>query len=307
MGRVSLPIVELRGARGACGASDAAGTDSAAGTGSAAGAARALPGALPGALARRAAAALSPRAPRGRRRLTALALLIAAAAVAVAVGPGLSPDRLAEWARGAGWWLPVAFVAAHALVCIAPVPRTAFTVAAGVLFAPAWAVALSLTGTALAAAAAFHAGRTLGREAVQRRLTHPSVRRVDERLRRRGWLAVGSLRMIPVVPFSVLNYCCSVSGVRMPAYLAATVVGSLPGTVAVVFFGEAVRSGPDASALGLSAAAIALGVAGLVIDARLDAWRSRRAGVLGAAEPYRPTAPAAPAAPAPVLESRLEA
>jgi len=237
-----------------------------------------------GAALRSAGAGLSPRSAAGRRRCAAVAFLAAVAVVVALVGPGLSPGALADWAASAGWWFPAAFVAVHAVVCTAPVPRTAFTVAAGVLFAPAWGVVLALAGTALAAGSAFAAGRVLGRAAVRRRLTHPAVHKVDERLRRRGWLAVGSLRMIPVVPFSVLNYCCSVSGVRPVPYLLATAIGSLPGTVAVVYFGHAVRSGPDGAALALSAAAVAAGLLGLVVDARLDRWRDR------AGSPPRPVA-----------------
>ncbi len=221
----------------------------------------------------RVRAGLSPRTPAGRRRIAALAFFAAVAVAAAALGPGLSPEYLAEWAAGAGWWLPVAFVALHAVVCTAPVPRTAFTVAAGVLFAPLWGVVLALTGSLLAALMTLWAGRALGRDAVRARLTHPGVRKVDERLRRRGWLAVVSLRLIPVVPFSVLNYCCSVSGVRVLPFLAATLVGSLPGTVAVVYFGNAVSSGGDGSSFALTAVAVAVGIVGLVVDARWDSWR----------------------------------
>ncbi len=250
------------------------------------------PGAAARAAIRAAGAGLSPRTAAGRRRCTAAAFLAAVAVVVALVGPGVSAGALADWADSAGWWFPAAFVAVHAVVCTAPVPRTAFTVAAGVLFAPLWGIALALAGTLLAALGAFAAGRALGREAVRRRLTHPAVRTVDERLRRRGWLAVGSLRMIPVVPFSVLNYCCSVSGVRPTPYLVATAVGSLPGTVAVVCFGHAVQSGPDGAALALSAAAVAAGLLGLFVDARLDRWRGRpecaSSAVDGAMQAVRP-------------------
>ncbi|GAA4814053.1 TVP38/TMEM64 family protein [Tomitella cavernea] len=211
----------------------------------------------------------------GRHRIAALVFFAAVAVAAAVLGPGLSPDSLARWAAGAGWWFPVVFVAVHAVVCTAPVPRTAFTVAAGVLFAPLWGVVLALTGSVLAALLTLLAGRSLGRDAVHARLAHPAVLRVDERLRRRGWLAVGSLRLIPVVPFSVLNYCCSVSGVRVMPFLAATLAGSLPGTVAVVYFGHAVRAGGGWTSLALTAAAVGAGILGLIVDARLDSWSGR--------------------------------
>lgn len=224
-------------------------------------------------LLRRAREGLSPGSGSGRRRLAAVGLLLVVVVVVVVVGPGLSSDALTEWSARTGWWFPALFIVVQAVICVAPFPRTVFTVAAGVLFAPLAGIALAVAGTLLSALLTFLAGRALGRESVARRLTHPAVRAVDDRLRRRGWLAVGSLRMIPVVPFSVLNYCCSVSAIRLAPYLMATAVGVLPGTVAVVYFGNAVSTGFDGASLAISGVAVLLGVCGLVVDVRLDRRR----------------------------------
>ena len=47
------------------------------------------------------------------------------------------------------------------------------------------------------------------------------------------------MRMIPAVPFSVLNYAAGASAVRVLPYLLATLAGLLPGTAAVVILGDA--------------------------------------------------------------------
>jgi hypothetical protein len=52
---------------------------------------------------------------------------------------------------------------------------------------------------------------SLGRRMVARHLNRAPVRAVDERLTRGGWLAVASLRLIPVVPFLPTNYACGLS------------------------------------------------------------------------------------------------
>jgi len=91
---------------------------------------------------------------------------------------------------------------------------------------------------------------------------------MDTRLAQRGWLAVASLRLIPVAPFSVLNYCCGVSAVRLRPYLLATIVGIAPGTVAVVLLGDAITGRTSPVLLAVSAAGACLGLVGLVVDAR---------------------------------------
>ena len=74
---------------------------------------------------------------------------------------------------------------------------------------------------------------------LNRLVRHRAVDTVDERLRDRGWRAVLSLRLIPVVPFSALNYAAGASAVRLMPYTLATLAGLLPGTAAVVVLGDA--------------------------------------------------------------------
>jgi uncharacterized membrane protein YdjX (TVP38/TMEM64 family) len=59
-------------------------------------------------------------------------------------------------------------------------------------------------------------------------LDRVSVRTVNERLTGGGWLAVASLRLIPVLPFLPVNYCCGVSSLRTWPYLVGTVLGCVP-------------------------------------------------------------------------------
>ena len=44
--------------------------------------------------------------------------------------------QLRDWAESVGPWFPLAFLLAHIVVTVVPVPRTAFTLAAGLLFGP---------------------------------------------------------------------------------------------------------------------------------------------------------------------------
>src|SRR5699024_2346366 len=160
-------------------------------------------------------------------RIGAIGLLVLGVAAAAAVAPQLSLPQIEDWAARLGWMFPVIFIVVQVLVTTAPVPRTLFTLAAGVLFPPVFAVAIALLGTTLTAVAVYLSVRSLGREAVAARLTHPTAQVIESRLDRRGWLAVGSLRMIGFIPFSLVNYCAGLSVVRLGPYTVATVLGSL--------------------------------------------------------------------------------
>ncbi|MBF6324117.1 TVP38/TMEM64 family protein [Nocardia cyriacigeorgica] len=202
------------------------------------------------------------------RRVVALILGVGALFVVALLIELPSPERIQDWAEGVGPIFPLLFFIGYALVAVAPVPRTVLTVSCGVLFGAGLGSTVALTATAVAAALALLLVRALDRDRVASRLTHPAVRAIDVRLERRGWLAVGSLRLIAIAPFSVVNYCCGLSSVRFWPYLIATVVGSLPGTVATVILADALTGGSHPAMVVISGICLAIGVLGLVLDAR---------------------------------------
>ncbi|WP_280181605.1 TVP38/TMEM64 family protein [Nocardia farcinica] len=204
---------------------------------------------------------------RNPRIVVALAGLGALFAVALLV-PLPTPQQIQDWAGSLGVWFPPLFFLFYALVAVAPVPRTVLTISCGVLFGSLLGSAIALSATAVAAVLALFLVRALDRDRVAARLTHPAVRAVDDRLRRRGWLAVGSLRLISFAPFSVVNYCCALTSIRVRPYLLATVVGSAPGTVATVILADALTGGTHPAMLVVSAVCLGMGLVGLVVDAR---------------------------------------
>ena len=210
-----------------------------------------------------------------RRRLRdprLLVLLVGCVAlfVVAALVPHPSVEQVRGWAHSVGPTFPLLFFVAHALITVAPFPRTLFTLCAGVLFGTMTGIAVAVGASAVSAVLALLLVRALGRDAFAHRLDHPAVRAIDARLERRGWLAVGSLRLIAPVPFSLVNYCCGVSSIRITPYLIATVLGVVPGTVGIVVLGDALTGRTNPALLVLSGICIAIGVVGLIVDARMS-------------------------------------
>ena len=178
------------------------------------------------------------------------------------------PD-IRQMVVAAGMWAPLLFVLLHGALAVTPIPRTVFTVAAGVLFGSVTGVVLAVTGTALAATMAFFLVRLVGGRFVERHAHHRGVVWVRARLDRSGLLTMVSLRLIPAVPFWVMNYASALSGVRYPPYLVGTVLGVLPGTIGIVVLGDAAVGGnPHPAMLLISLASGLVGLTGAVIAAR---------------------------------------
>lgn len=203
--------------------------------------------------------------------LAALAVLL----VAIALLPTPSAAALRGWLAPAGPVAPALALLGYAAVVTTPFPRTLLTAAAGVLFGVPAGLLIALGGAATGGLAAFVVVRRLGRDAVAARLArHRSGRSAgralavaDARLGDRGLLAVTSLRLLPVVPFAPLSYACGLSSVRPLVFLAGTVLGSAPATVALVVLAD--RAGHPGGTgqlvvFGLTAAA-GLAGAGLVL------------------------------------------
>lgn len=176
------------------------------------------------------------------------------------------PARLTEvtaWIRDLGPWGPVAYVGLYIAGTVAALPISVLAACAGVLFGAALAFPLLVAGAVLGATCAFTLSRTVGRESARRWLAgNPRLEELDAALARRGPVVVALVRIIPFVPFGMMNYALGLSSVRPATYVGYTLLGVLPGSAL-----NAVGSGAVAEAIRtgqVSWVMVALGV-GLVV------------------------------------------
>ena len=55
------------------------------------------------------------------------------------------------------------------------------------------------------------------------------LRQVDQAIREQGWKIVLLLRLSPLIPFNLLNYALGLTSIPVHQYVAATLVGTMPG------------------------------------------------------------------------------
>lgn len=201
---------------------------------------------------------------------TRLAAVLSAIVILVAIAmlvPLPTALQLRDWATSAGPWFPLVFFAAHVAMTVFPFPRTAFTLAAGLLFGPVVGIPIAVAASTVSAVIALLLVRVAGWQ-FSRLVSHPRVDAVDRRLRERGWPVVLATRLIPAVPFSVLNYAAGASSIRVLPYTVATFVGVLPGTAAIVILGDALTGRVSPALLVVSLCTAGIGVAGLIVEIR---------------------------------------
>lgn len=197
----------------------------------------------------------------------ALLAAIVAAAVVVALVVGVPPLADIRGAvAAAGWAGPVLFAALYAALSLTPVPATVLTVGAGVLFGWTVGVPVVMAGAFTGAAVGFLLARHLGRSALDG-VGGDRLARLDDLLRRRGLLAVLAVRMIPVLPFAMINMACGLSALRTRDYLVGSGLGMLPAVTAFVGIG-AYGADPGSLPFLVSAAGLALLLVGGAVLAR---------------------------------------
>lgn len=118
------------------------------------------------------------------------------------------------------------------------VPAAVLAITAGLLFGPVVGIILALLCRTLGAQVAFLIGRYSGSELVQRALKR--FQRFDGlslRLQGRPFSVIFTLRLIPILPFGLLNYALGTTRVSGTIHGFATFLGVLPATVIYVWIG----------------------------------------------------------------------
>jgi uncharacterized membrane protein YdjX (TVP38/TMEM64 family) len=137
-----------------------------------------------------------------------------------------------------GAWGPAVFVLLYSIGPAFLVPGLPFDLAAGVLFGPFWGTLYALVGSTIGATVAFIAARTVGREWTEEKLSGP-LRKIKNGVDRGGWEFVAFARLVPVIPFNLLNYALGLTRIRLVPYVLASLVFMAPATAVYVYAGWA--------------------------------------------------------------------
>jgi uncharacterized membrane protein YdjX (TVP38/TMEM64 family) len=179
----------------------------------------------------------------------------------------LTPEKIQALVLSFGVWAPVVYLLAYGQP-IVPLPASVMTITGGLAFGPAWGTLAALVGATIRACSEFLVARLLGREAVTKLFKGPAAT-LDARIGEHGFQTVLLIRLIPSLPFDILNYGLGFSQVRFVPYALASFLGMIPGSFAYVYLGYSLTDPKQLWKLGL---AILL-IVGLMLAQR--AWNKR--------------------------------
>ncbi|GAC1430455.1 MAG: hypothetical protein NVSMB68_02770 [Thermoanaerobaculia bacterium] len=177
-------------------------------------------------------------------------ILIAVAVIAIAVvaffilrSRGIHLSQLAVWLRSVGgrWWAPLAFIGLYTVFNVFLLPATILSLTAGVVWGWLAGGLWVLLASTVASAVPYFIGRSGSGWA--NRLLEKRAGRIHRALRNEGFMTLLLMRLVPIVPYNVLNYAAGVAGIKVRDYLLATFIGTIPGIFIFTYLAASIASG----------------------------------------------------------------
>ena len=165
---------------------------------------------------------------------------------------------------------------------------TILTLAAGAGFGLVWGTIVASFASTIGATLAMLAARTVLRDTMEKRFGN-RLTEVNKGITRDGAFYLFSLRLIPAIPFFVLNLVMGLTRIRTRTFFWVSQLGMLAGTVVYVYAGTQIAAIDSLRSIlspGLVGAFVLLGIFPLATKKILDAFKRHK--VYARWKPVRP-------------------
>jgi uncharacterized membrane protein YdjX (TVP38/TMEM64 family) len=186
---------------------------------------------------------------RIRRRLIppAILLVLIGAVWVLGVTDRLSWSGLAEYQTSLNSWVaahpalaPCLFVLIYTASVTLSLPQAGLlTLIGGLLFGTAAGGTLAVAGATIGAVLLFLIARSAFAEPLARR-GGAALGKLREELRRNGFAYLLAIRLVPVVPFWLVNLAAALCGMQLRQFAIATLIGIMPATFITASIGAGV-------------------------------------------------------------------
>jgi uncharacterized membrane protein YdjX (TVP38/TMEM64 family) len=179
---------------------------------------------------------VGPHTGRDRVRLMLLLLAVIVGLLVARVLPIPSERQLRADVQQLGAFAPVDFILLYAFFTLLFLPKAVLSILAGATFGLSLGFAYVLVGAMAGAVIAFLLSRFVAREPTKR-LVGAHLARLDEMIARNAFVGIVVARLIPVIPFTLINYVAGLTAIRLGTFASASAIGMIPGTFVYVSLG----------------------------------------------------------------------
>ncbi len=150
---------------------------------------------------------------------------------------GLAPEQVQTWLEQAGIWAPIIYIVIYTIATILVLPSTALNLAGGAIFGPWIGTLWTSVAAIIAAIIAFYYSRTIGREWISQKLAG-RWQAMDAEMHQGGLFYMFAIRLLPIIPYGLVNFAAGLTSVSFKDYLLGTALGTVPGVLPFVMLGS---------------------------------------------------------------------
>lgn len=148
----------------------------------------------------------------------------------------ITPEKFKETINGFGIWGPVIYIVFYIARPLILFPAALLSASAGVIWGVKGFIYLQIAAN-LSAVGEFLVARYIARESVEK-LLKGKLGNIDQAIEKRGFITVLLIRLIPNLPWDFQNLGLGLTKVKFRDYFWATLIGIMPGSFALVYFGS---------------------------------------------------------------------
>jgi len=156
----------------------------------------------------------------------------------------ISAEQLRDYINNFGLWAPVIYILLFTLLPIAFFPVAVLALACGLLFGFWEATLYTMIGAFFNSTLMFYLAKVLAQKQVtaflHKRLPAKWSKVLLEIDPQREFWVIFILRLIPLVPYNLINYGAGLTSIKFKNYTLATMLGILPGTLVFLNIGDKV-------------------------------------------------------------------
>lgn len=151
----------------------------------------------------------------------------------------LNPETLQHAAEGikSHPLTPLIVIGIFAIAGLIAFPVTLLIITTALTFGPLWGTVYSIIGSLVSGLMGYAVGHYMGRNTIQK-LAGSSINKLSRRLAKHGVLAIITVRIIPVAPFTVINLVAGGSHINTRDFTIGTLIGMLPGILGITVFAD---------------------------------------------------------------------
>ena len=179
---------------------------------------------------------------KAKKALITIGILAGLGGLCWYLGTLVTPQELQAALQGLGSWAAIGYIGLFTLLPAFFFPVAVLALAGGLLFGLWWGSLYTFLGAILNCTLMFFLARFSGRKQVEalieKKLSPIWQQRLENLNSNGGFALLIILRLIPAVPYNLINYAFGLSAMKYSTYILASSIGIIPGTFAFINIGD---------------------------------------------------------------------